>query len=381
MTPHSPDETLLQSRLGEAADDTGRPLTTDLGDLLGRARKARRRDRFRTAGAAVAATAAVALAVPLGLAQLGSGTDGTRVTVSPAAVTTSAAQPTPTTTTAAAEPALTEAEVVARCRTQIEQFVVLVGWHSGPRSSYYVVHADRTKYRTGDIVAIGSKLDEPSRELTRLCLIPEQGHEGDPVPLSTFFPAAADTDRMLQLCSEMVEDVPPPGKPVVPVADLRGARIALQERTSRVIQLAVTRDDGEFYACTLSTIRHSPFAFVQRGPFPAGAELSKRYLNATLNAGGDGASATYFSFGSVPPTVAKIRIELRNGSSFTITPSEGMWVAAREMPGDPEDTRAVFLDANGKQILVEDFPPASERQTPVPLPGVTCGPNAGPHGC
>ena len=59
----------LHDRLDQAADDTGRPITTDPIELLGRARASRRRrQQLRTGGVltgAAALTAAAVLAGPL----------------------------------------------------------------------------------------------------------------------------------------------------------------------------------------------------------------------------------------------------------------------------------------------------------------------------
>ena len=223
----------LHDRLDQAADDTGRPVTTDPIELLGRARASRRRrQQLRTGGVltgAAALTAAAVLAVPL--VQGDTGTPAESDPSLPAA-TGKASDPEPT--------GLRDSEIVHRCEAQLQKYFAYP-MYSPER--WKVAH-DR-EYAVGDLVQLeaGKFASNPV-----LCVIPEKGQEQQDVPFTRF---AADTSQpggLAELCSESFTSLTR-GEPWV---DLRGAEVVAADGDGDVT-VALLRLGNAYYSCSISS--------------------------------------------------------------------------------------------------------------------------------
>jgi hypothetical protein len=222
----------LHDRLDQAADDTGRPVTTDPIELLGRARASRRRRQQLSTGGlltgAAALTAAAVLAAPLVQGDTGTPADSDP---SPPAATGKASEPEPT--------GLPDSEIVSRCEAQLQKYFAYPMYSP---EKWKVAH--NREYAVGDLVQLeaGKFHSNPV-----LCVIPEKGQEQQDVPFSRF---AADTSQpggLAELCSESFTSLTR-GEQWV---DLRGAEVVAADGDGGVT-VALLRLGNAYYSCSIS---------------------------------------------------------------------------------------------------------------------------------
>jgi hypothetical protein len=343
----------LTDRLRAAADDTGQPLHTDVDELLGRAKAARTRQRVGRGAAAVAITTTLAVAVPFawGSLSLDQGTDNR--SVAPAASTPMASTaPSSATSSAPARTPLTEDEIVARCAPQLTKYNDLPRWRGGaanpvippvPADAWFVVNKARTTYRAGDVVALG---ETKYQTIQRLCLIPEEGREGDPVPFENLVPTAEDHELITQVCSE-AEVVSSRGAP-----DVRDADVLVAQRTGDVLIAALSRGP-DYFACTIPLPTLSDrVEFENRGPLRPLRELRVGLSSAVMGPkAGPVSSVYYWGNGFLPPQVATISLEVRGRAPVRFPVRDGAYAVALEVPITRiAPVRYTLLDAKG-QVL------------------------------
>lgn len=339
----------LTDRLHAAADDTGRPLRTDLDELLGRARAARTRRRLGRGAAVVALTAALAVAVPFTSGSLHLGPENGDPAPAPAGSTaapTASATPSPT-----AEGPLTEDEIIARCAPQMAKYNELVRWRGGsanpaladiPDTAWFVVHKDRTTYRAGDVVALG---ETKFKSLPRLCLIPAEGHEGDPVPFENFVPAAEDHGLITQVCSE-AEVVSSRGAP-----DVRDATVLVAQRSGDVLIAALGRGP-DYFACTIPLATLSDrVLFETRGPLRPLREMQVGVETSVLGPKSKPSSSIYWGNGFLPASVATISFEVRGEAPVEFPVRDGAYAFVLERPSTRIAAwRVTLRDAKGEVL-------------------------------
>lgn len=333
----------LRQRLLEAAEGSEPPLRTDLSGLLGRARAERRR---RRALPALALVACIAVGVPLATARLGPDAGAGPRPAAPAAPSpraTTTAQGTTSTAQIVNAP-LANAEVVRRCAPQMAKYDAFPRWRqtSGPTSGWSVVNADRTQYRTGDVVAIQERDGGPGR----LCLIPQRGRESDDVPLTYFLPAVSQGSLIAQICSEAEST----GRPV---PDLRRATVITAQRTDTVLS-AVLRDKGQRFGCTIpATAMSGNVYFETRGPLPASPSLEAGFFSsASLSTKTKPAAGVVFwGNGVLPTNVSTLELRIPGQSPVTFPVRDGAFGFAYEAPRTQEaNVDVVLLDRNGKVL-------------------------------
>lgn len=339
----------LTDRLHAAADDTGRPLRTDLDDLLGRAQAARARQRLGRGAAVVALTAALAVAVPFTSGSLHLGPekgDPLRAPAGSTAAPTMSASPSPT-----VERPLTEDEITARCAPQMAKYNELVRWRGGsanpvladiPATAWFVVHKDRTGYRAGDVVAIG---ETKFKSLQRLCLIPEEGHETDPVPFEKLVPTAEDHELITQVCSE-AEVVGRRGAP-----DVRHATVLVAQRSDNVLIAALSRGP-DYFTCTIPLAALSDrVLFEMRGPLRPIREMQIGVETSVLGPKSRPSSSIYWGNGFLPPQVAMISLEVRGRAPVRFPVRDGAYAVVLEVPIPRiAPVRYTLLDAKGRVL-------------------------------
>ncbi len=305
----------LKHLLDRAADDTGRALSTDLDDLLLRARGARRRHRLRTTGSAVVAAALVA-AVPLTGTHFGPLGESPAPSTNPAssgpeqAPSTSQTPAVSASTTTAAP--LTADVIVERCLPQVSNA------YRDAATDWVLTHPDRT-YVVGEVVGLvdanpptydlgdGTVVD--SGAAPSLCVIPEAGDEDEPVPASAFQPRPAQHELITQLCSQVA-----PNGPGATVPDLRGAElVAVATDGERVA--AIARQSGRTYACMLDGLTDRQ---VNGGTHPA-ADVPLKEVQVHLQATSEGVksqavtpTAFYWGAGLLPNGISTIVLDFRD---------------------------------------------------------------------
>lgn len=344
--------------LDQAADDEGHPVRTDLGDLLDRAQRGRRRQRARTWGAAVALTAAVAVAAPLAVTNLRfGGATPSPAELAPAAGSASASTtPTsvPPTTTPATTPPTTAAvatgleptEILARCQPQMAKFDRLgrgeptVAW-----DEWKVLHPERG-YAPGDMVALGQTSTPFS--VNRPCLIPEAGHENDPVSFDDLEPSAAVA--LGQRCSLEMDSSR--GSSI----DVRGAKV-LASMSRGGVTAAVLEKDGKRYSCTLDPVIWRSGG---GGATPVRAADSEFLLeNTTINIKPNAnvkqpAAAFYYGAGLVSEKAASITVTVTGHAPARFPVTQGRYALVLHLVGEEglKNFTATVNDAQGK-VLAE----------------------------
>lgn len=323
---NEPKSTLHQ-RLREVADDDGHPLTTDLGDLLGRARQRRTRHHASVAGAVVVTAAAL----------VGS-TVGIRAALPddarPAAHEKSAANP------SANADSPGKGEIIRRCLPQLtkyDEFPQYAGTSEVPARQWRIPR-DRD-YVPGDVVAL--QHDEGHANPV-LCLVPAKGHEQDEVPFSVFEPSVSDPDSVAERCSE--EFLPQArhdfstgeflGYPARSMADLRDATVAELDSSGPVVE-ALLLKGREAYSCALSPVTWDA------GPQGVTRASSNRY-DVWVEGSATGPSAKsiteedagyYYAAGVMPTDAARIEFTLDSGSKFTVPVRNGRYAFVHKEPG------------------------------------------------
>ncbi|KRF11437.1 hypothetical protein ASG90_16940 [Nocardioides sp. Soil797] len=316
----------LHERLCHAADDSRTPLDTDVEALLVRARRERTRRRGFTAGAVVltaaalvGATVGVRAALPQdGTTPAASEGDGNRDTRTSASTT------------------LAASEVVRRCMPQLAKYAELPMYDAPdqfPAKEWGVVRA--RAYGPGDLVALQTRTGQGNPVL---CVVPEKGHENDPVPFTDLDPDAARPARIAEQCSEMLLPAADPEQDRVPgrsrLPDLRGATVTAIDSDGPVVEALLTKGDTE-YSCALSPMTwdagpsgvgstaHDGYEFWTEASMtgPAGKSITKE--NATY----------YWAAGTMPKDAASIEVTLENGSTFTVPVTDGHFAVVHKEPG------------------------------------------------
>ena len=172
------------------SDDEGRPLRTDLGDLVDRA-GADAAGPGRPGIAAVLLAGGLAATVVVAVAALQSGHgDG----AGPAPTTS---PPTSTASHAGEAPTLTAAQVVARCRPQLAAYSSLPMYTQHPDRADWSLQPGR--YLVGDLVLV----DPNDGYNPEFCRVPASGHERDRVPLASYTGSANNLDDLTQNCRQL----------------------------------------------------------------------------------------------------------------------------------------------------------------------------------
>lgn len=339
---------ILSERLRLAADDGGRPVSTDLDGLLGRARRTKQRRRaVRATAAAVVSVAAVTTAA-LVLPSLGDDSSSDRP-VAPGGSGTTAADPVPT-TPPAPDPVLTDREVVRRCQPQLEKYYALPQY---ARGDWQVAH-DRA-YRVGDVVLLhepgttdtGAGFLVPTGPNPVLCQVPAEGDEQAAVPVEAFTPDPADPARLSELCSESW--LPDPSPYATPWTDLRGGQVVAVDSAGPATT-ALLRVDAGLFACVLSPVTWDSGI---SGVMTAGA--GSLFLNGSTTGikSRGGLAAYYYGAGLTKKRADRLRITLADGRTFERpVGAGGAYAVMLRVPGSEGllDVTIDALDAEGRVL-------------------------------
>lgn len=344
----------LHNRLRRAADDAGNPPTTDVHDLLGRARVERSRRRTVTAGAVVL-TAVTLVGTTLGV-RAALPDDRT------APATSGDNQGAHSGDDATTPASLDDSEVVRRCLPQLAKYDELPMYADTAElgvADWSVVRA--RDYSPGDVVALRVRQGGSNPVL---CVVPESGQEADPVPFTALDPVASDPARVAELCSERFlpqttydpvsgDFEEPTGKSRLP--DLRDAEVAAIDSVGPVVE-ALLVQGGKEYACALAPVTWDA------GPSGVGRATARSY-RVSADGSATGASAKsitdedasyYYAAGTMPTDARSIDFTFENGSTFTVPVSHGNYAFVLKDPGlgglVSYDYRV--LDASG-QVLHE----------------------------
>lgn len=335
---------ILTERLRLAADDGGRPVTADVDALLHRARRTRRRRRAVRATAGVAAVAAVTTAA-LVLPSLGGGAPSSERSVAPGASGTSAADPAPTPAAA-----LSDHEVVRRCRPQLEKYYALP---QHGRGDWQVAH-DRA-YRAGDVVLLhepgttdmGGGLVVASGPNPVLCQVPAAGEEQVAVPFEAFTPDPTDPVRLGELCSESW--LPDPSAYADPWTDLRGSELVAVDSAGPTTTALLRAGDGLF-GCVLSPVTWDS-AITGVGPAAAGSPYLSGSTTGIKSTGGP--AAYYYGAGLTKQRAERLRITLADGRTFERpVGAGGAYAVMLRVPGGEGllDVTVEALDPRGRVL-------------------------------
>lgn len=336
----------LRQRLEEAADDTSRPMRTDLGDLLARARLARRRDRARSVAVAVAATA-VAVAVPFAAANLAGHSDRSARTVAPASrppVATPTTDPSSASTTAAL---LTPRVIAQRCQDQVTRRTPDL-----PPRTWQLVYPDRT-YAVGEVVALFWSREAWATPV--LCLVPEAGHEKEPVPADAFLPRPDQHELIKQLCSQITPDSSQGTR-----LDLRrGTVVTAASSGGRVA--AVVNLSGSSFACTLDGLANR---WASGSLYPAQSprrlvDTNVRVEGAALGVKSQGTpTAYYWGAGHLPKGAAAIVLDFKNRPDQRVDVTDGAYAYVVKQPGyGLDDWRTKVLTSSGEVMCTSTWSP------------------------
>ncbi len=324
--------TELKDLLDRAGDDDGRPLLTDLEDLLARAEHGRERARVRRAGGAlVAAGAAAALVV--GVTALRSGGEHG---VAPAGSGTPSSSPTTVRVSS-----LSAAEVVARCRPQLAAYRHLPMYTSDPGGVGWTVRPGH--YLVGQVVlAVPGDGSNPE-----FCRVPAAGHAHDRVPLASYTGSAADTDLLTQNCRE--------------TAPYSGSTYTLDHPETAGVTAAATVDDvsaavlvtrdGQAALCVMSPVTwDAGLTDVQR--FDHGITLSYGTTGASNKSIVGGTASWYLLGGVLSPQAARVELTVDGGPTRTFAVEDGYvaGVLRDARPGGLQPVTWRVLDERG-QVL------------------------------
>lgn len=342
MTQH------LHDRLRQAADDTGRPMTTDLDDLLDRARARRGRHRMRITGTVVL-TAAALVGTTLGVrAAL---PDDARPAAERQPVTEQSDEP--------ADPALSDREVIRRCLPQLAKYDAYpqyAGTASHPAAQWRLPR--ERAYAPGDVVALQ---DREGNLNPVLCIVPQGGHEHDPVPFSDLEPSASDHRHIAETCSELL--LPQPnydfrtgrtdGFRDEHQPDLRNARVLAVDSAGPVVEAMLAKGDQRF-ACALSPVRWDagPAGVTTAANDGYEVWLEGSAIGASAKSIVDEDAAFYYGAGTMPRDAASIEFTLDSGATFRVTVDDGSYAVVHKEPGTRGLERYDYrvLDARGKVL-------------------------------
>ncbi len=306
--------TELKDLLDRAGDDRGRPLRTDLRDLVARAEHDRTRSRVRR-GAVTFVAVGTAAAVVLGISLLNGGRGQDAAPATSGTLTTSATHHTATT--------LSPAQVVDRCRPQLAAYSSLPMYTQHPDRAEWSVTPGR--YLVGDLV-----LADPGDGYNpEFCRVPAAGHEHDRVPLASYTGSASNRDDLTQNCRQIA-------------GITTGSSFRLTHPASGGITAADTVDgvsaavlvtaDGQAALCSMSPVTwDAGITDLQR--FDHGIALSYG------TTGGDnksivGQTASWYLLGGiVSPQAARVELSVTGG------PTETFAVHDRYVAGVLRDAR------------------------------------------
>jgi hypothetical protein len=323
----------LKDLFDDVSDDEGRPLRTDLGDLVDRAEARRRRTRAsRIAGVLLAGGLAATVVVAVAALQSGHG-DG----AGPAPTTS---LPTSKASHAGGAPTLTAAQVVARCRPQ------LAAYSSLPMYSQHPDHADWSlqpgRYLVGDLVLV----DPNDGYNPEFCRVPAPGHERDRVPLASYTGSASNLDDLTQNCRQLGGST------------FSGTGYSLPDAASGTITAADTVDGVS--AAVLVT-RHGVPALCSVAPvtWDAGISEVQRFVHGIVLADGttgagnksivDQTASWYLLGGSVSPEAVTVELSVQGGptASFRVHHSYVAGVLRDPRPGGLQPVTWRVLDGHG----------------------------------
>jgi len=325
----------LHDSLHQAADDTGRPLTTDVPALLGRARASRQRSlRLRavgTLGGGAALTAAAVLVVP---ALVGGSTPRPATPAPPAP---------PASSKAAEAKTVPDDEIVRRCQPQLEKYFDYPMY----RPERWRVAHDRD-YVVGDVV----QLDGHSRMGSNpvLCEIPEEGREQRDVPFSRFMADGSDPARLTELCSESALN----RRETFP--DLRGGQVLAVDGDADVT-VSLIAAGGQTFACVLSSPTWDAgltdvYAWGRGDVFLNGSTTGSSNKSIV-----DGPASYYTGAGLTDPAARTIRVTFPDGHVEERPVRNGAYAVMIRTAGEGGllETTIEVLGADDR--VLEEFPP------------------------
>jgi hypothetical protein len=305
----------LHDRLDQAADDTGRPVTTDPVELLGRARASRRRRRQLGTSAVVVGAAALTVAAVLVPSLVQGGTD------KPAEAVRSL--PAATGETSDPEPAiLGDSEIVRRCEAQLQKYFAYPMY----APSKWKVGHDR-EYAAGDLVQLE---DGQFGSNPVLCVIPEKGREQQEVPFARFAGDLGQPGALAELCSESLTSFTA-GEPWV---DLRDAEVVAADG-DRDVTNALLRLGNAYYSCSIAPptwdVGLTDVYSTGRGEV---------YFNASTTGSSNksivGAAASYYTgAGLTDPAAEKLRVTFADGTVVERpVGDDGAYAVMIRLPGE-----------------------------------------------
>lgn len=335
----------LKHRLRRAADDSRRPVSTDLTALLDRARFSRRRHRLRVGAAAVLVTGAVVAVSTVGVHALAGGEGG-------APERPSAHDPDP-----AQQPAAVGSrEIIDRCQPQLEKYVSN-RMFSNPATVDWMV-GNKRDYRPGEIVPL---VDKDGASNPVLCRLPEEGHAGDAVPWSSLAPDAADPERLAALCDaaqipegsfDIETGHSSPGTRTA--RDLRDAEVVLARQQGEAVT-ALLDDGGKLFSCSLAPITwDNDFTLVEEvhpgldvtvAMTTAGSPHKSAYSSGEPR-------AIYYTAGTMPTSAATIEIRVEGGTPkrYPVTHGAYAFIHEETTKGGLKPYSYVVRDAEGNVL-------------------------------
>jgi hypothetical protein len=292
----------LKDLLDHASDDEGRPLRTDLGDLVDRARGRRRQTRAaRLTAVVLAGGLAASVVVAVAALQTGQG-DG----AGPAPTTS---PPSSSASRNAEAPTLTAAQVVARCRPQLAAYASLPMYTQHPDRADWSLKPGR--YLVGDLVLV----DPNDGYNPEFCRVPATGHEHDRVPLASYTGSATDLDDLTQNCRQL-------GGSGFSGFTLRGAAsgaITAADTVDGVSSAVLVTRGGDPALCTVEPVTwDAGISDVQ--PFGHGIVLADGTTGGGNKSIVDQTASWYLLGGSVSPQAATVELSVQGGptASFRV---------------------------------------------------------------
>jgi hypothetical protein len=213
------------------------------------------------------------------------------------------------------------------------------------------------RYTPGDVVALRDRRGVGNPVL---CLLPEAGHAGDPVPFSAFEPAADDTDLIRRLCAENLYPQArfDPGSGSIapgtgPVPDLRDARVVTATREGPVVG-ALLELDGRPWSCFLSPLTwDAGITSVGR----AGVGVRNVYADGSTTGGSnksivDETASWYLGAGTLPRRAATVEYVVQGRDPVRVPVRDGAYafVIRDPGPGGLLPTRYRVLDRRGRVL-------------------------------
>jgi len=327
----------LHDSLHQVADDSGRPLTTDVPALLGRARAARQRSlRLRAGGAlggVAALTAAAVLVVP---ALVGGSTPGPARPAPPA---------NPAPSEAAEVKTVPDDEIVRRCQPQLEKYF---DYPMYAPDRWRVAH-DR-EYAVGDLVQLEAGR---FRSNPVLCVVPEKGEEQQEVPFTRFAASGDEPERLAELCSESFSSA----SRREAWTDLRGAEVVAADGDQDVT-VALLRLGTAHYACSISSPTWDSGLTDVYATGRGDVYLNGATTGSSNKSIVDQAASYYTGAGLTDPEARKIRVTFADGAVMERSVGDhGAYALMLRVPGEGGllNHTVEVLGAGGR--VLAEFPP------------------------